>query len=458
MKTTLTRDTRNRVATAQPTGQADDVRLMEHTLNRLGYGHSPRQRDLYDQLGFEEYVSVQLQHRGGLPAWDQTPGTVAGKLTRGIGEQRQLQALLSEFWVNHFNVNAKGGLAKHQINVYLNETIRPNVLGAFGTLLYETSRAPSMLGYLDNRRNAKPGIVYNGKEFGPNQNYAREIMELHTLGVDGGYSQEDVLEATRILSGWSTEGTQAAATFIYRDDWHDKGAKLILKQSFPANGGQDEIVQFLDLLAGHPSTARRVALRLCQLLIRDNPSNDVVASAARRFTETDGSIAHVIADLIGSSDFQASKLFRTKIKSPNRFIISAGRAMGVPANMLPLDDLVVMMETIGDVPYQFPAPTGYPVDSRYWLTADGMLGRFNMAEAMTSVPEVVAAVMEATEISRSDRSDIVAKKLIDLILPSGVSTATADIVAEAAEQSRNHVIGATKALQMTLCSPEFLRY
>ncbi|WP_224247229.1 DUF1800 domain-containing protein [Hyalangium gracile] len=317
---------------------------------------------------------------------------MAQKLIRAVESRRQLEEVLVDFWFNHFNVSAEKGPVRWMVTSYERDAIRPHVFGRFRELLGATARHPAMLFYLDNwtsvrdgfepgrRRGIPPALRKNAR--GLNENYARELLELHTLGVDGGYTQEDVRDVARVFTGWSLNKPRAAPAFVFRADAHDTGAKLVLGHPLPAGGGQQEGEQVLDMLARHPSTARFIATKLARKFVADEPPAALVDRLARVFLETDGELRAVYSALFTAPEFWADAAWSAKTKTPLELVASSIRALGGTTDGgLPLARAV---ERMGEPLYRAPAPTGYPEHATPWVNAGALVTRLNFALALSA--------------------------------------------------------------------------
>ncbi|HEY4470893.1 MAG TPA: DUF1800 domain-containing protein [Stellaceae bacterium] len=304
------------------------------------------------------------------------------RIWRALYSPRQLQEAMVDFWYNHFNVFANKALDRLWIGAYEAEAIRPHALGRFRDLLGATAHHPAMLFYLDNVQNAAPGSKgLNGREAGINENYARELMELHTLGAGGGYTQDDVVALARILTGWSLARPNAlpasGSGFVFYPARHDNGDKHFLGQDIAGNG-EAEGEKALDLLATSPATARHIAFELAQYFVADQPPPALVDRLAARFQETGGDIKSVLKALFASREFRDSA--GAKYKSPYRFVLSAARAAGAQIdNPKPL---LGMMARLGQPLYGCMTPDGYRDTEAAWLSPDASLLRVNFAKAL----------------------------------------------------------------------------
>ena len=361
----------------------------------------------------------------------------AARIWRALYSPHQLQEVMVDFWYNHFNVFANKALDRLWIGAYEAEAIRPHALGHFRDLLGATAHHPAMLFYLDNAQNAAPGSKgLNGREAGINENYAREVMELHTLGADGGYTQDDVIALARILTGWGLARPAAlppsGSGFVFYPARHDNGDKHFLGHDIASNG-EAEGEAALDLLAKSPATAHHIALELAQYFVADQPAPALVDRLAVRFQETDGDIKSVLKTLFASREFRDST--GGKYKSPYRFVLSAVRAAGVAIdNPKPL---LGAMQRLGQPLYGCATPDGYRDTEAAWLSPDASLLRVNFAKALAggNLPVTEGAKpVDATPISAT--------------LGPGLSGRTRTAVAEAPAELQAALL---------LGSPDFMR-
>ncbi len=333
----------------------------------------------------------------------------AARFYRAIEGPRQLKEVLVDFWFNHFNVFAHKDLDKIWVAAFEEEAIRPNVLGRFRDLLGATARHPAMLFYLDNWLNTAPGSPgTRGKFEGLNENYARELMELHTLGVDGGYTQKDVIELARILTGWGLAhrrpgGAMSGAGgrrgmlramsvppsgaardplgFYFDPTRHDFGAKVFLGHTITGSGIA-EAEQALDILARSPATAHHISYELAQYFVADNPPTGLVDRLTRSYLRSDGDIRAVLEALFHSPEFWDQKYYGNKFKTPYQFVISAMRATAIePRNFRPL---MGELTQLGEPLYGCQTPDGYKDVQDAWLNPDAMMRRLSFATALGS--------------------------------------------------------------------------
>ena len=344
---------------------------------------------------------------------------VEARLLRAIEGPRQLQEVMTAFWFNHFNIFAGKELCAVWTGSFEEVAIRPHTMGRFRDLLGATARHPAMLYYLDNWQNTAPGAPGSkGKFEGINENYARELMELHTLGVNGGYSQSDVIALAHILTGWGLpkrggnggaarrsedEGVEVlrnrrfgmrgemnrfqapppgfgdGRAFYFDADRHDFNNKVLLGHTIEG-GGAGEVEQALDLLARHPSTAKHLSYQLAQYFVADEPPPELVTRMAARYSETDGDIRQVLATIFTSTEFWDRRHFRAKYKTPCEFVISTVRAAGTPVtNFRPLAGT---MQLLGMPTYGCLTPNGYANTQDAWLNPDAMMARLSFATAL----------------------------------------------------------------------------
>jgi uncharacterized protein (DUF1800 family) len=322
----------------------------------------------------------EVQRRGRQPYTE----AATAKLWRALHSPRQLQELLVDFWFGHFNVFMGKGLpARVWVGAYERDAIRPFVLGRFRDLLFATARHPAMLLYLDNQRNIAPtSLVGRMKQRGLNENYARELMELHTLGVDGGYGQQDVRELARILTGWGLKPAgpeQGPSLFFFEARRHDFGEKTLLGRKIPGKG-QAEVEETLEFLASHPSTARHVTSKLARLFVADDPPPALVDRLARRFLDTGGDLRAVLAALFASGEFWDERYYGAKFKTPFQYLVSSLRLVESPAE--DARPLLGLLRQWGMAPFGCPTPDGYSDRQDAWLNPDAVMRRIDFATGL----------------------------------------------------------------------------
>jgi uncharacterized protein (DUF1800 family) len=313
----------------------------------------------------------------------------AAKVVRAVTSERQLEELMVDFWFNHFNVFAGKGDVRWYVSAYEREAIRPYAMGKFPDLVRATAYHPAMLFYLDNWLSARPDFVVpagpnRGRKGGLNENYARELMELHTLGVDGGYTQKDVTEVARAFTGWTIDRPQTDGHFIFRPLMHDGGEKIVLGQRIQAGGGRDDGERVIEILTRHPATARFVATKLVRRFVSDTPPPALVARVAGTYTSTGGDIPAMLRTIFESPEFFSEDAYRAKIKKPFEFVASAVRALGGTTDATGGMALARASAEIGEPLYQAQPPTGYADRGAVWVNAGALLARMNFALGLAS--------------------------------------------------------------------------
>ncbi|HEV1284477.1 MAG TPA: DUF1800 domain-containing protein, partial [Bryobacteraceae bacterium] len=296
-----------------------------------------------------------------------------------------LQEQLVDFWYNHFNVFLDKGNDRFMVPSYERDAIRPHVLGHFRELLESTATAPAMLFYLDNWQSVAPDVARRGRggkqTRGLNENYGRELLELHTLGVDNGYTQKDVTEVARCFTGWTIKNPQGGSTYTYNDRVHDKGEKVVLGVTIPAGGGKDDGEKVLDILAKHPNTAHFISKKLAQHFVADNPPQTLIDSMAKTFLATDGDIRAVLNTMLTSKEFLSQGAYQSKVKTPLEMIVSSVRATGAEVDYaFPLANRIAQL---GQPLYRKDTPTGYSSANAEWINSASLLARMNFALDLT---------------------------------------------------------------------------
>ncbi|GAC1671544.1 MAG: DUF1800 domain-containing protein [Candidatus Acidiferrum sp.] len=328
------------------------------------------------------------------------------KVTRAIYSERQLQQVMDDFWFNHFNVYAGKGEDRSYLTAYERDVIAPHAMGKFKDLVRETAKSPAMLFYLDNFLSADPNAAQRqaeeramrqqrrggfGRSWPPraqqtkrtlrglNENYGRELMELHTLGVDGGYTQKDVTEVARCFTGWTIEKPRENPVFRFDEKIHDPETKVVLGKKIHA-GGMKDGEQVIELLARHPSTARFISTKLARRFVSDEPPGSLVTRMAKTFQESDGDIRAVLRTMIYSPEFWSREAYRAKIKTPLELVVSSVRALGTDVDT-PMP-LVQWVNRIGEPLYQCQPPTGYADKADAWVNTGALLNRLNFSLAL----------------------------------------------------------------------------
>jgi uncharacterized protein (DUF1800 family) len=429
----------------------------------------------------------------------------ASRILRAVYSERQLQEVMVNFWTNHFNVYAQKGADRWFLTSYDRDVIRPNALGNFRDLLEATAKSPAMLFYLDNFQSATPNAQTNRRQLrrqmndadgagamrpgglfgarrmrnaeararrqaemtqqqsqqgqtqtaqpakqpkrprrGINENYARELMELHTLGVEGGYTQKDVQEVARAFTGWTIfaprgrglYGDDAAAesragTFLFNPRMHDSGEKTVLGRKI-SGGGMDEGEKVLDVLVAHPSTAKFIATKLCRFFVADEPSPALVARVAEAFHKSNGDVKTTLRAIFYSPEFNSAEARRAKIKTPFELAASAMRTLGAETDARPA--LAQWVGKMGEPLYGYQAPTGYPDAADYWVNTGALLERLNFSLALVSnrIPgtRVDLSRFVGTEATSSRAVDqrLVVERFLEVALQGDISPKSREVL------------------------------
>jgi len=341
------------------------------------------------------------------------------RLLRATYSERQLQEVMVDFWSNHFNVYAKKNVVQWYLPTYDREVIRPHALGKFRDLLLATAESPAMLYYLDNFQSVSPNAhladIVPGRRNGNfkknlpdgiNENYARELMELHTLGVDGGYTQQDIKEVARAFTGWTIADARGmgrarqmggrggariraragvpenvqAGDFYFNPVLHDGGVKTVLGHRIDGGGVRDGLA-VIDLLANHPSTAKFIARKLCEKFASDDPDPALVARVAAAFTRSDGDIRATLSALFRDPAFFTARNYHAKVKTPFELVASSLRALDAQSNGR---EVQLLLADMGQPLYGWQAPTGYSELAADWVNSGALLKRMNFAVALAS--------------------------------------------------------------------------
>lgn len=507
-----------------------DRELIVHVLNRLGYGPRPGDVERVREMGLDPYLRAQLhpetipdraveqklvglvtlkmsgvemaaafrrekeekrraeterakagvkkklkpkRNREGIAARAPTELRIE-KIIRAVESERQLNEVLVDFWSNHFNIDIRKNSCRILKPVDEREVIRPHIFGRFRDLLGASAKSPAMLVYLDNARNFAPDRRTRPNQPAPknpgglNENYARELMELHTLGVNGGYTQEDVVEVARCFTGWTVD--QQSGSFRFAKRRHDTGRKTVLGNRIAPNKGLEDGEKVLDILSRHPATARFIAAKLCRRLVSDDPPSALVDRVAKKFLETDGDLRRVYAAIVFSPEFASPEVYRAKIKSPFEYAVSAVRATGamidadasrrLKARRQPLLQHIAKM---GQPLYAFQAPTGWPEDSQKWISTGALISRLNFALAFAvgrvgDVDFSPVPLMDGVDI---DQPFVLIDRLVDRLLHGPVSPATHATLIEQITDNQGYITQATidpvRLIALILGSPEFQR-
>lgn len=435
------------------------------------------------------------------PAAQLMPQITSNRVLRAVYSEKQLQEVMVDFWQNHFNVFSGKAAVRWYIPSYERDVLRKNALGNFKDLVVGTAQHPAMLFFLDNFESVSPTTQQNNRgnnrlqqaikngnltprmreqmkqrqnltdaeldrrieqakrqmqqaeqrpRRGLNENYARELMELHTLGVDGGYAQKDIAEVARAFSGWTIndargyrrsaagmiEGTEAqrlariqrqagvpddlkSGEFYFNERWHDKGTKTVLGQKIE-NGGINDGLKVIDILVSHPSTAKFIARKLAVKFVSDSPSEAFVERIAKAFTNSKGDIKTTLRAIFTDNEFYAPENYRAKIKTPFELAVSSVRAIGGNTNSNPA--FIAMLNKLGEVPYGYQAPTGYPDTAENWVNTGALLERLNFAVAVAS-NRIPGTRVDLKPFAGADRNTVL-DKAIGQILDGDVSAST----------------------------------
>lgn len=384
------------------TPEGADIDPTVHMLNRISFGPRPGDLDQARAMGVERYVEWQLDGEAiedracelrtsvidaanaptsflfELPP-DQVETEIGRHaLLRAVYSKRQLHEVMVELWSDHFHVAIGKASCRHLYPAYDREVCRKHALGSFGDLLAASALHPAMLVYLDGRDNRRAGSsAADGTKQGPNENYARELFELHTLGVHGGYTQQDVMEAARCLTGFVVREEWKPGAVEFVPELHDAGEKRVLGETIGAGGGADDVDKLLRIVGSHPSTARHVARKIARAFVADDPPQALVDSAATTFRASGGDIKKTVATVLGDPELGAHA--GAKMKRPFRFVASALRALHADTHAK--GPLLSWLSRMGHAPFAWPTPDGYPMRSEAWLPTT--LARFQLAYDLT---------------------------------------------------------------------------
>ena len=358
----------------------------------------------------------------------------AARMVRAVRSERQLQEVMVDFWANHFNVFVAKGELRWYTTAWEREVIRPHALGRFPDLLRASARHPAMLFYLDNWLSARADYTLRlgpnaGRRAGLNENYARELMELHTLGVDGGYTQRDVTEVARAFTGWTIDKPRAEARFVFRPAMHDHGDKTVLGQPL-RRGGERDGEDVLDLLARHPATARFIAAKLVRRFVADEPPPALVERVAAVYRDTGGDVRAMLRAIVASPEFLAPETARVKIKKPSELVASAARAVGATVDARGGFALARAAAEIGEGLYEAQAPTGHPDRAEAWVSPGALLARMNFALALVEGRLPGARVEIGALVRGVDRRqpDAVLERLLATLLHGRAGAATREVL------------------------------
>ncbi len=411
---------------------------------------------------------------------------VGARIQRAVLAERQLEEVMTDFWYNHFNVFFNKRLDRYLVGDYERSAIRPHVFGRFEDMLIATAQHPAMLFYLDNFTSAAPDSVtgrgagdlaarrrvLQRREPGINENYARELLELHTLGVDGGYTQDDVVAVARAFTGWTltgvgggrgapaAPGTAAPGAveprFRFAPGMHDGREKLVLGTTLPAGRGIEDGLDVLRLLAQQPSTARFLSTKLVERFVSDDVDAELVDQLTDVYLRTGGDLREVTSALFTSERFYAAEHVRSKVKTPFELVASALRV--THADVGPSRRLIETLRTLGQLPYTEAAPTGFPASSDEWVNSGALLNRMNFALALAG-NGIDGVRVDLTRIGLLDAAADPLEASIAALLPGVAAAPVAARIREdlAARPAANDHDRDRQALGLVLGSPEFQR-
>jgi uncharacterized protein (DUF1800 family) len=494
-------------------GDADEQTMEATTPKRqVAMGDAAKRREAYQAL----------REMGYRPQQEIVQELQQAKILRAVYSERQLQEVMTDFWFNHFNVYIQKGADRVLTTSYERDVIRPNAFGKFEDLLKATAESPAMLFYLDNWMSASPnakmpsredlrelrqmrrnrdldnpsnrinrragvfgqgarrqmpnnqmpqegeqamlnnnGKVQKGRRRGLNENYAREIMELHTLGVDGGYTQKDVQEVARAFTGWTLRQPRGGGHFYFAPFLHDDGEKTVLGQKIAAGGGIKDGYQVIHILATHPATAKFISTKLARKFVADNPPPALVNRMAETFRKTDGDIRQVLRTMFTSPEFFAPDHYRAKIKTPFEMTVSAVRALNADTNGGP--QFHRWLAQMGEGLFMAQPPTGYPDTAEHWVNTGALLARMNFALALAG-NKIPGTRVNLSSLA-SSTNETSAAQAVDhyaaLLLRGQVSPQTRATIDKSLSEQQvakaNGQVDVPKVVGLIMGSPEFQR-
>lgn len=449
--------------------EGDQVDLITHVLSRLTWGIAPGDYERVAAMGktpeeaVQRFIDLHLGERhadetkeakeqieflGALldpigELYDYHPRQLNYELTRAsllraVHSPNQLYEVMVGFWSDHFNIDSSKADCRWLKAWDDREVIRKHALGKFSDLVAASAKSPAMLFYLDGRENRR-----RKPEEKPNENYARELLELHTLGVKGGYTQMDVLEAARCLTGWTVVGrdskTWGIGRVLFKKSDHDDGAKVVLGQKIPEGGGEKDFDLLLEIVTQHPSTAKFIATKLCRRFIQDEPPDSAVEAVAAAFTKSNGDIRETLKALFATEDFLVAR--RTKFKRPFHFLVSTLRATGLPHECG--RELQRTLRRMGQMPFDYPTPEGYADKADDWMST--LLARWDFSLRLAREQLGVPTWKQETLVKAAGEADGLARHLL------GRKPSIDETAALAATPERDR-------LALLLASPEFQLY
>ncbi len=419
-------------------------------------------------------------------------------VVRAVQSDRQLPEILADFWTNHFNVFIGKNQDRPFFPEYLEATLRAHALGRFDELLIATAKSPAMLLYLDNAQSVaansdlrllameqmqadrnRPGVVLIPRSRRPafnlpqrravdsaqmarlrqnaprglNENYARELMELPTLGVDGGYTQQDVINVARILTGWGVD--RRDGSFAFRAAAHDQGAKVVLGEKFPANHGEDEGMRLLRLLASSPATMHHVSAQLCARFVADAAPDGCIDDAVRAWKRSKGDIREVVRAIVLSPDFWAPRNVQSKVKTPLEFVVSAVRALGGTPD--PTPRTAQRIAQLGEPLFQKQTPNGYGESEEDWVNSGALLARMNFAVQLASgrLPGVVIDLEGVVPLTPDHA--VLVDQVNRSILSGAMTSHTREVILKQLAEVADPGAARALAVGLALGGPEFQR-
>jgi uncharacterized protein (DUF1800 family) len=380
-------------------------------------------------------------------------------VVRAALSERQLTEVMTDFWVNHFNVFFAKGFDRFLLPDYVEHTIRPLALGRFADLLRATAQSPAMLVYLDNWQSVAPGSTWRRaparRPRGINENYARELLELHTVGVDGGYTQQDVIDVARIFTGWSIQRPQQGGAFQFFSRVHDRGEKVVMGVRYPAGEGLAEGLRLLAWLADNEATMRHVSRRLCERFVSDQAPEGCVDDAVAAWQRTHGDIREVLRAIFHGSDFWAAENVRTKVKSPLEFMMSAVRAVQADPDTTPR--LAQVVARLGQPLYLHVAPDGYPERQDEWINSGALLNRMNAGIALAAGALPGASVNLDLALPATSSHEQLIAAVDERILGGAMTENTRRVIREQLRELDDPVAARALAVGLALGGPEFQR-
>ena len=428
-----------------------DNPLTTLTLNRISFGATPAMYDRVRQIGLDAFIDEQLHPENisddatdklmsNFSTLTMTPSErlqdlqkgqsvqelIAATLIRQWHSDRQLFEMMVDFWSNHFNIYVGKGLCRVLKTDDDLKVIRPNAFSKFGDILNASAHSPAMLFFLDNAESRKEA---------PNENYARELMELHTISVNGGYTQKDITEIARAFTGWTIYGQNSLfgepGTFVFAPKFHDTGEKHVLNLDIPAGGGEDDGTKVLDMLAHHPMTAQFISTKLARHFVADNPDPALVSTLANVFTQSDGDTRAVLKAIFQSDAFKNSA--GQKLKRPLEFMISALRLTDTTFTRRS-QQLTNHLKLLGQVPFTWESPNGFPDVAGFWANTSGLLERWNFGMLLTS-GKIDGAKVDMKNLTKDAQSaqdvvDVLSQQFLGAKLPDDARSILLDFASQ----------------------------